>query len=159
MRSLLVIALLAGCGTKAAAPPPVVQPTPSASTATATTAAPPSDCAVDAIAARITAEWGSPDAPKASFAGQVMGKVALKGWSAYAEMELIDNYARGMIEAHKAGLKGSIFANAWKRMGVVVKEVGAEAVDERLEQVKRDHPDVPLDAKAFTSVCSWPAGC
>lgn len=88
-----------------------------------------------------------------------MGKTALKGWSAYAEMELIDAYARGMIEARKAGLKGPLYASAWKRMGVIVGEVGVDKVNERLEQVKKDHADVPLDASAFQSACSWPAGC
>lgn len=88
-----------------------------------------------------------------------MGQTALKGWSAYAEMELIDAYARGMIEARKAGLKGPIYANAWRRMGAIVADVGVEKVNERLEQVKKEHADVPIDASAFQSACTWPAGC
>jgi len=47
----------------------------------------------------------------------------------------------------------------WKRMGTIVVQVGEDEVNERLTQVKKDHPDVPIDAKAFMSACSWPAGC
>jgi hypothetical protein len=44
-------------------------------------------------------------------------------------------------------------------MGVLAKQVPEEKFNERLEPVKKEHPDVPLSASGFRSPCTWPAGC